>query len=138
MRGCSICATRLRRNNTLPDTMSHFGTSPRTAETERRMAAWRKANPDATTSQYNAMYTRTWESLAHISDKELTSELDRIRIAEAEEWRARVKEEYLAHKEKLRGQEAKLLSGGKRPPRHRRPATKGAFGKKKHQNAKST
>lgn len=104
----------------------HFGNSPRTAETERRMAAWSKANPDASVSDYNRAYTTMWNSLDQFSDKEVIATdnpvFEETTIAS---------NDYLDHKDELRGAEAKRLSGGKRPPRYRRPATKGAFGKKR-------
>lgn len=107
--------------------MSHFGNSPRTAETERRMTAWRKANPDALTSEYNRAYVNTWNSLTEFSDREVDHFI--------EDTSGRPGHYFIEMDPFQRAVEAskvvKPRKTGSRPPRHRKPETKGAFGKKR-------
>jgi len=118
--------------------MSHFGNSPRTQETERRMALWRQAHPDAPTSEYNRAYEATWNSLTEFSDREAydlrTIEEDEFAVT-TDPYQMTCNDETLvvtvANKERLRGREEKRLYGSSRPPRHRKQATKGAFGKRR-------
>lgn len=86
------------------------------------MKIWRKDNPNADTSAYNAAYVRTYASLTGFSDKEdqpqpgFFDEGDDGRRWIVSEKTPPPKYEF---------------TPGRRAPKHR-PQTKGAFGKPKH------
>jgi hypothetical protein len=125
--------------------MSHFGNSPRTQEAERRMALWRQAHPDAPVSEYNRAYTATWNSLTGFSDHEVT-QLDRIfdkMLTEAgpmevfmpgvpgSKMVAFVRSDGTLAIKRRNTSKQWLRGADLQPPRHRKQATKGAFGKKR-------